>query len=279
MLGAKDENNPRNLVYPFEEALTKMQTGYADLTSNFPAPLVVPLQKTSKKRGQKGQPLSKYLQGISIEEKDMLATLNYSQKIRNYFEKYHLGVGAVHAIFSDCVTPDYSLYFPLCDSLFKNCITETGYIIILHDALHVFYGSYSTSEDGVESKKRWIENPHLFMVQVKLKFGKPSVLSLERYKQVVACNFETLMNDNDKKTAGDFTVEDNAVLIRFRVQCFYQQKRLNSKKTNQVNKTKRQLDFLSKEQCSTRKKKPSIDAPLASARPKDSHLGLIINAY
>jgi hypothetical protein len=153
--------------------------------------------------------------------------------------------------------PDYSLYFPLCDSLFKNCITETGYILTLHDAFRVFDGSYATSEDGVELKKRWIENPHLFMVQVKLKFGKPGVLSLERYEQVVACNFETLTNNNDKKTVGDFTVEDNAVLIRFRVQCFYQHKRSNSKKTNQVNKAKRQLDFLSKEQCPT-KKKPSM---------------------
>jgi hypothetical protein len=269
MPGAKDENNPCNLVYRFREVLTKMRTRYADLTSNFPAPLVVPSRKTSKKRGQEGQPLTKYLRGISIEEKDMLATLKYSKKIRNYFEKYHLGVGAVHAIFSDCVTPDYSLYFPLCDSLFKNCITETGYILTLHHALRAFYGSYSTSEDGVESKKRWIENPHLFMVQVKLKFGKPGVLSLKRYEQVVACKFETLMNNNDKKTAGDFTVEDNAVLIPFRVQCFYQQKRLNSKKTNQVNKTKRQLDCLSKEQCPT-KKKTSIDAPLTSAWPKDS---------
>jgi hypothetical protein len=220
VLGANNKNNPRKLVYRFDEVLTKMRTGYADLTCNFPSPIVVPSRKTSKKRGQEGQPLTKYLRGVAIGEKDLLDTLNYSKKIRNYFEKYHLGVGAVHIIFSDCVTLDYSLYFPLCDSLFKNCITETGYILTLHDALRVFYGAYSTSEDGVQSKKRWIENPHLFMVQVKHKFGKPGVLALERYEHAVACNFETLMNDSKKKTVGFFTAEDNAVLIRFRVQCF-----------------------------------------------------------
>jgi hypothetical protein len=120
----------------------------------------------------------------------------------------------------------------------------------------------------VESKKRWIENPNLFMVQLKQKFGKPGVMSLERYEQEVTSNFDALMNNNEKKTVGDFTPTDNAVLIRFRVQCFYQQKRLNSKKTNQVNQTKRQPKCPSKEQSHTQNEL-SIDTPSTSARRKD----------
>ena len=37
------------------------------------------------------------------------------------------------------------------------------------------------------------------MIEVKLKFGMPGVLSLERYEQVVASNFDTLMDDNNEK--------------------------------------------------------------------------------
>ena len=48
------------------------------------------------------------------------------------------------------------------------------------------------------------------------------------------------MTDNDKKNTGNFDVTDNAVLVRCRVQRFHQQHCSNSKKTNQVNKTKRQ---------------------------------------
>jgi hypothetical protein len=214
--------------------------------------------------------------------------LNYSKKIRNYFEKYHLGVSAVVAIFSDSVLPGYDDYFPLCDSLFRYCITETAYIITLHNALRVFYGSYATSEDGLESKKRWIANPNLFIDQVKLKFGKPGVLSLERYEQVVASNFETLMKDLEKKTSGVFTIQDNAVLIRYRVLCFAQAKRLNSTKTNRANKTKRKSGVVSSTPSSisnatpatsARLKDPpqpttqtnlSVSTPLPSARRKDS---------
>jgi hypothetical protein len=240
IVGARNEINPRNLIYRFDDVVLKMRTGYADLTRKFPAPLVVPSRKTSKKQGHEGEPLTKYHRGISIAEKDMLAASNYSRKIRNYFEKYHVGVGAVHVIFRDSVSQDYDSYLPLCDSLFRSCITETGYISTLHDALRVFYGSYGLSEDGKESKKLWIENPHLFMVQVKLKFGKPGVLSLERYQEEVASDFAELMSNKAKKSAGHYTLQDNAVLIRFRVQCFYEQKRTNSKKTNAGNKNKRQ---------------------------------------
>jgi hypothetical protein len=240
MLGSHDGNNPWNLIYRFEDIVLKMQTGYADLTINFPAPLVIPSRKTSKKRGHEGQPLTKYHWGIFIGEDDMLAAANYSWKIRNYFEKYHVGVGAVHAIFSDCVAPGYNAYLPLCDSLLWYCITETGYISTLHDFLRVFYGSYAVSKDGVESKKLWIKNPNLFMVQLLLKFGKPGVMSLERYGREVNSNFAELMTNNAKKSERNYTVQDNAVLIRYRVQCFFEQKRWNSQEANNGNKTQRQ---------------------------------------
>ena len=197
ILGTGDTTNPRNLVYRFDQVVLKMRKGYADLTSAFPAPIVVPSRKTSKKRGHEGEPLTKYQRGIAIAEKDMLGASNYSRKIRNYFEKYHLGIGAVHAIFS--VLQDYNHCFTLCDSLFRTCVTETSYISALHDALRVFYGVYSQSADGLESKRRWMEHPELFMVQVKLKFGKPGVLSLNRYEEDVASNFELLMNNSAKK--------------------------------------------------------------------------------
>ena len=50
-LGASDETNTRNLIYRFDDIVLKMRTQYADLTSTFPAPFVVPSSKTSKKRG------------------------------------------------------------------------------------------------------------------------------------------------------------------------------------------------------------------------------------
>ena len=103
VLGATNENNPRNLLYHFNNVIEKMRTEYADLTGKFPAPLIFLSRKTSKKRDQEGQPLTKYHRGISIEQKDMLAAHSYSKKIRNYFEKYHPGVCTVHTIFSDCV--------------------------------------------------------------------------------------------------------------------------------------------------------------------------------
>jgi hypothetical protein len=268
MLGSNDETNPRNLIYRFDDVLVKMRQGYADLTSQFPEPIAVPSRKTSKKKGHEGEALTKYHRGISIPEKEMLAASNYSRKIRKFFEKYHLGVGAVHAIFSDSLSPDYDRLFSLCDGLFRCCTTETGYISLLHDALRVFCGVYSSSKDGVESKKRWIEHPSLFIDQIKLKFGKPGVPSLERYEQEVASKFNDLMNDNAKKVTGAFTVMDNAVLIRLRVQRFHQQKRLNSNKTNRVNKRKRQPVILSAEQHSA--KKLSINTPVTSARKKDS---------
>jgi hypothetical protein len=149
-LGAKNPHNPRYLVCRFDEILRKMRLEHADLTSNFPSPLVVASRKTSKKKGKEGEPLTKYLRGVSIEEKDLLAADKCSIKIRSYFEKHHLGVGAAYSIFSDCVEREYDLCIPLCDSLFKTCTTETGYISVLHNALRVFYGVYSASEDGMQ---------------------------------------------------------------------------------------------------------------------------------
>jgi hypothetical protein len=66
-LGAKNPNNPRYLVYRFDEVLRKVRLEHADLTSNFPSPLVVASRKTSKKKGKEGEPLTKYLRGVSIE--------------------------------------------------------------------------------------------------------------------------------------------------------------------------------------------------------------------
>jgi hypothetical protein len=45
------------------------------------------------------------------------------------------------------------------------------------------------------------------------------VMSLERYKQTVASDFDKLMNDKVKKRGGNYTATDNAVLIRYQVQC------------------------------------------------------------
>jgi hypothetical protein len=99
-------------------------------------------------------------------------------------------------IFSDCVEREYDLCIPLCDRLFKTCTTETGYVSVLHNALRAFYGVCSTSEDGMQSKKTWIDHPELFLEQVQLKFGKPGVHSSEACEEAVASNFEELMNDN-----------------------------------------------------------------------------------
>ncbi len=171
----------------------------------------------------------------------MLAAQNYSKKIHNFFEKCHLGVCSVHAIFADCVLPDYALFFPLCNNLFHFCHTETSYIATLHDALRVFFGPYSASEDGVASNNR-----HLFSVQLLLKFGKVGVLSLELYEKVVTSDFDSLMDNKEKKTAGNFAAQDNAVLIRYRVQRFHKQQRSNSKQTNKGNKIRRNPALLSK---------------------------------
>jgi hypothetical protein len=242
-----------------------MRLEHADLTSNFPSPLVVASRKTSKKKRKEGQPLTKYIRGVSIKEKDMLAADKCSNKIRNYFEKYHLGVGAVYSIFSDCVKREYDLCFPLCDSLFKTCTTETGYVFALHNALRVFCGLHSTSEDGIQSKKTWIDHPELFMEQVQLKFGKPGVHSSEVCEEAVASNFEQLMNDNDKKTGGVCTALANAVLIRFCVLCFVKQKRANSKAANKLNKLKRKEELASKEEPAA-KKMSLIEAPTSVLR-------------
>jgi hypothetical protein len=60
------EVNYRNLTYRFDAVLQKMRTGYVDLSSKFPAPVVVPSRKVSKRRGQEGQPLAKHQRGIFI---------------------------------------------------------------------------------------------------------------------------------------------------------------------------------------------------------------------
>jgi hypothetical protein len=190
----------------------------------------------------------------------LFAADKHAIKIRSYFEKYHLGVGAVCSIFSDCVEQEYNLCIPLCDRLFKTCTTETGYVSVFHNALGVFYGVHATSEDGLQSKKTWIEHPELFMEQVQLKFGKTGVHSSEVHEEAVASNFEELMNDNEKKTGGVCTALDNAVLIRFRILCFYKQKRANSVAANKLNKLKRKDVLPSKEEPPAKKMSP-IESP------------------
>jgi hypothetical protein len=80
-LGAKNPNNPRHLVQRFDEVLRKMRLEHADLISNFQSPLVVASRKTSKKKGKEGEPLTKCLRGVSIEEKDLLAADKHAIKI------------------------------------------------------------------------------------------------------------------------------------------------------------------------------------------------------
>jgi hypothetical protein len=129
----------------------------------------------------------------------MLAATNCSKEIHDHFEKHHLGIGA----------------------------------------LPVFCGSCSLSKDWVESKERWTEHPNLFQVQVKLKFGKPGAMSLKRCDHEVASDFDKLMKNNEKKTAGNFaTVKHNAILVGFRVQKFHQQTRSIGKKKKEVKKAK-----------------------------------------
>jgi hypothetical protein len=259
-LGAKNPNNPRHLVCWFDEVLRKMRLEHADLTSNFPSPVVVASRKPSKKKGKEGEPLTKHLRGVSIEEKDLLAADKCSIKIRYYFEKCHLGVGAACSVFSDCVERECYLCIPLCDSLFKTCTTENGYVSVLHNALRAFHGVCSTAEDGMQLKKTWIDHPELFMEQVQLKFGKPGMHSSEVCEEAVASNSEELMNDNEKKTGGVHTALDNAVLIRFRVLCFFKQKRVNSVAANKLNKLKKKDVLASKEEPSAKMMSP-IESP------------------
>jgi hypothetical protein len=69
-LGGKNPNNPCCLVCRFDEVLRKMRLEHADLTSNFPSPLVVACRKTSEKKGKEGEPLTKCLCGGLDDEDD-----------------------------------------------------------------------------------------------------------------------------------------------------------------------------------------------------------------
>jgi hypothetical protein len=80
------------------------------------------------------------------------------------------------------------------------------------------------------------------------------------HENAVAANFEELMNDNEKRTGGLYTAPDNAVLIRFRVLCFYKQKRANSVAANKLNKLKRKDVLASKEEPPAQKMSP-IESP------------------
>ena len=77
-----------------------MRTGYLKMTEFFPSSVPVLSRKKSKKKGNLGQPLTKHHVGITLGEKECLPAKNYGKKIRNYFEKYHIGVIAVPIFFS-----------------------------------------------------------------------------------------------------------------------------------------------------------------------------------
>ena len=112
-------------------------------------------------------------------------------------------------------------------------------------------------------------NPSFFLDQLKLKFGKPRVPSLEEHEKMVKFNFKQSMNDNDKKKSGDFAATGNSVLlVRHRVHRFYEQQCSNSKQTKKGNKSKRHPAALPKEQESA--KIPSNRSPTTSAHEKAS---------
>jgi hypothetical protein len=233
-----NQGDMRKLVYRFDAVLEKMRLQYSELTSILPAPLPVMSRKTSKKAGHVGEPLIKYSRGVFVAKEDMTPAVNYGRKIRNYFEKYHLAIASVNIIFSDCLQRPEE-YLVLCDALFTSCHKESSLIVSLHEALRVFGGLYAKSDEAMQSKLRWIAEPGLFMVQVKLKFGKPGVASLEAYESEVNQSFNDLIQRKPGATNGTFTSDDNAILIRYRVLCFYQQKIANSTKINNSKKSKR----------------------------------------
>jgi hypothetical protein len=139
----------------------------------------------------------------------------------------------------------------------------------------VFCGVHSTSEDGMQSKKTWIDHPELFLEQVQLKFGKPGVHSSEVCEEAVASNFEELMNANEKKTGGVCTALDNAVLIRFRVLCFLKQKRANNVAANKLNKLKRKDVLASKEEPPAKKMSPIESPPSVLRKEAPGFLKLV----
>jgi hypothetical protein len=113
-----------------------------------------------------------------------------------------------------------------------------------------------------------MDSPTLFLNQLKLKFGKPGVPSLEECEKMVTARFEQLMNYNKKKKSGDFAATDISGLVRHRVHCLCQQKCSNSKQTNEGNKSKCHIVAPPKEQQSAMKL--SNSAPPTSAHEEDS---------
>jgi hypothetical protein len=275
--GGDGHTNFVNLVYRFDEVLKKMYTEHGKLTSGFPSPINVLSRKKSKRKGSTDEPLIKHYRGVSIDEKYKLGVENYGVKIRKYFEKYQLGVCAVHIIFSEDSpsSADTEPYFALCDQLFHHCITEKGYIFTLHDALRVFYGPYSISTDGKLKKQAWKLQPSLFQEQLKLLGGKPGVLSLERYEEEVQGKYDHLIGavlGSTEKPEEELTMSDNAILIRYRVMRF---KRSLEQKVNTGRKGKKSLakDVSSKTSIETPTRppdNPSATTPSTRVRSKDS---------
>jgi hypothetical protein len=101
------------------------------------------------------------------------------------------------------------------------------------------------------------------------------VCSSEVYEKAVAANFEELMNGNEKKTGGVYTTLDNAVFIRFRVLCFYKQKRANSVAANKLNKLKRKDVPASKEEPPAKKMSPIESPPSVPRKEATGFLKLL----
>ena len=103
------------------------------------------------------------------------------------------------------------------------------------------------------------------------------MLSPERYEELVVHDFNELINNTDKKSPGDYTRNDNAVLIRYRVLCFHAQKRGHKKKVGAKRKTKKSLNTLLKDGAKTtndqparQPNKPSIDTPPSTISSKET---------
>jgi hypothetical protein len=207
-------------LYNYCTIIEKLRETYLAYARQFPKPILVPGRKTSKKPGEDGVPITKHDLGVASSENKIPQAKVYYDKIGIFFEKYHLAVALTKLIFADVVPGDFE-YFTLCNSLFRSCSTDKGLITKLNDVLRVFYsGTYCTSQDAYDAKKRWLEDPASFASQIKLKLGKPGVLPIGLYKETVSTDFSVLLDDIDKRSSDDLT-NNNGVLIRYQILRFY----------------------------------------------------------
>jgi hypothetical protein len=197
-------------------------------------------------------------------------------KIRKCFVKHHLGIDAVHAIFSTALLRRIQTSASHCAT---NCsITASprqATFLLSMKSVMFFCVVHSNSPDAMQRKQAWIVTlAELFKDQQKFTGGKPSVLCLDRCKEAIARDFGNLMKTTNKKTPADHTMDDNATLIRCRVMCFNRTKLCNGKKMTAGRKAQKLMDKeLSKttnETLARPQKKLSIDTPSASVQPKDA---------